>query len=134
MRITHAVVLLALPAAAMAADKAMKPGLYDYTVKMEMQGMPFQMPPQTMQNCLKQDDVDQGKQYQTQRDQDCKISNMKQSSGKASFDLACKDGTTGHAEFTFTDTSMIGKTVMNREGTNMTVNMSAKRAGDCPAK
>ena len=33
---------------ALAAD-GMKPGMYAYTVKMEMPGMPFAMPPQTFQ-------------------------------------------------------------------------------------
>ncbi len=120
-----------LPVAALAADKAMQPGLYDYTVKMEMPGMPFEMPAQNFQSCVKQEDVDKGKQYQTQRDQDCEVKNLKQSTGKASFDIACKDGTTGHADYTFGDASMNGKTVMNREGTAMTMAMSAKRVGDC---
>ena len=120
-----------LPVAALAADKSMKPGLYDYTVKMEMPGMPFEMPPQAFQSCVKQEDVDKGKQYQTQRDQDCEVKNLKQSTGKASFDIACKDGTTGHADYTFTGTSMTGKQVLTREGTPMTMNMSAKRVGDC---
>ncbi|MGH8481637.1 MAG: DUF3617 domain-containing protein [Nevskiaceae bacterium] len=120
-----------LPVVAHAADKGPKPGLYDYTVKMEMPGMPFAMPPQNFQSCVKQEDVDKGKQFQTQRDEDCEVKNMKQSAGKASFDMACKDGTTGHAEYTFTDTSMTGKQVLNREGTAMTMNMSAKRTGDC---
>lgn len=119
------------PVVAFAAG-AMKPGMYDYTVKMEMPGMPFAMPPQNFQSCVKQEDVDKGKQYQTQRDQDCQVSNLKQSAGKASFDIACKDGTTGHADYTFGDASMTGKTVMTREGTPMTMNMSAKRVGDCP--
>ncbi len=124
-------IVAVLPAATLAADTTMKPGLYDYTVKMEMPGMPFAMPPQNMQSCLKQEDVDKGKQYQSQRDQDCEVKNLKQSAGKASFDMTCKDGTTAHAEYTFSGTSMSGKTVMNRQGQAMTMNMSAKRVGDC---
>jgi hypothetical protein len=93
--------------------------------------MPFEMPPQNFQTCVKQDDVNKGKQYQSQRDQDCELKNMKQSAGKVSFDIACKDGTTGHAEYASTETSMSGKTVMNRQGQAMTMSMSAKRVGDC---
>lgn len=129
MRFLVLISAVSFPLAALA--DGMKPGLYDYTVKMEMPGMPFAMPPQTFQNCVKQQDLDQGKHYQTQRDEDCALKNMKQSPGKASFDLACKDGTTGHADYTFTDTSMTGKQVITREGTPMTMNMSAKRVGDC---
>jgi hypothetical protein len=126
-----AMTVAATPLAALAADSTMKPGLYDYTVKMEIPGMPFQMPPQNFQNCLKQEDVDKGRQYRDEKNKDCDVKNMKQSAGKASFDLACKDGTTGTAEYTFTDTSMTGKTVMTKDGTPMTMNMTAKRSGDC---
>jgi hypothetical protein len=132
MRIAYGLALLALPAAALAAD-TMKPGMYDYTVKMEMPGMPFQMPPQQFQRCVTQADVDKGKQYDNQSDRgsDCEVKNLKQAAGKTSFDLTCKDGTTGKAEYAFTGDGMTGKTVMNREGTAMTMAMSAKRVGDC---
>lgn len=121
-----------LPAAALAAD-GMKPGQYAYTVKMEMPGMPFQMPPQNFQRCVTQADVDKGRQYDNQSDRgsDCEVKNLKQSAGKATFDLACKDGTTGKAEYAATGDGMTGKTVMTREGTPMTMNMTAKRVGDC---
>jgi hypothetical protein len=133
MRIAHAFGLLALVSTAALAADGMKPGMYDYTVKMEMPGMPFQMPPQNFQRCVSQADVDKGKQYDNQSDRgsDCEVKNMKQSGNKVSFDLACKDGTTGHAEYSATDTTMSGKTVMTREGTPMTMAMSAKRVGDC---
>jgi hypothetical protein len=127
-----AIAALLLPLAALASG-GMKPGMYAYTVKMEMPGMPFAMPAQSFQHCLTQADVDKGKQYDNQSDRgsDCEVKNLKQSAGKASFDLACKDGTTGKAEYTFTGDGMTGKTVMTREGTPMTMNMSAKRSGDC---
>ena len=132
-KVSIAVAISFVSLAVSAAD-GMKPGNYEYTVKMEMPGMPFAMPPQTINHCLTQADVDKGKQYQTNNDQDnggCEIKNMKQSAGKATFDMACKDGTTGKAEYAFTKDSMTGKTVMTREGQPMNMNMSAKRTGDC---
>jgi len=119
-----------LPVAALAAG-GMKPGNYEYTTKMEMPGMPFAMPPMTAQHCLKQSDIDKNEQYRTDRSQDCEVKNLKQAGAKTTFDLACKDGTTGKAEYNVTDTGMTGKTVLTREGTPMTMNMSAKRLGDC---
>jgi hypothetical protein len=121
-----------LPLAALAAD-GMKPGMYAYTVKMEMPGMPFALPPQQFQRCVTQADVDKGKQYdnQSDRNSDCEVKNLKQAAGKTTFDLACKDGTTGTAEYAATGDGMTGKTVMNRQGTAMTMAMSAKRTGDC---
>ncbi len=124
-----------LPAATLAADQAMKPGMYDYTVKMEMPGMPFQMSPQNFQRCVTQADVDKGKQYDNQSDRgkDCEVKNLKQSAGKTTFDLACKDGTTGTAEYTAAGEGMNGKTVMRMKDQpqSMTMNMSARRVGDC---
>ena len=117
--------------ATLAADSRMQPGLYDYTVKMEIPGMPFPMPPQKFQHCLTQADVDSGKQYESQQNKDCETKNLKQSGSSASFDLACKDGTTGSANYTFTGNGMSGKTVMTREGHPMTLNMSAARSGEC---
>jgi len=133
MRTFVAVAVGLVSVAALAADKNMKPGMYDYTVKMEMPGMPFAMPPQNFQRCVTQAEVDKGKQYDNQSDRgsDCEVKNLKQSAGRATFDLVCKDGTTGKAEYAVTGDGMTGKTVMTREGTPMTMNMSAKRTGDC---
>ena len=123
---------MAIGSGAMAADPGtMQPGRWNYTVKLEMPGMPFAMPPQSFQHCLTQADVDSGKQYQDRQNQECQTKDLKQSPGKASFTLVCKDGTTGTAEYSFTPTSMTGKTVMNRQGQAMAMNMSAQRAGEC---
>src|ERR1700741_4049729 len=131
MRTLIVVTALLLPAAAFAAG-GMKPGNYEYTTKMEMPGMPFAMPPMTAQHCLKQSDIDKNEQYRSDRSQDCEIKNLKQTAGKTTFDMACKDGTTGKAEYNVTADGMTGKTVLTREGQPMTMNMSAKRLGDCP--
>jgi hypothetical protein len=123
---------LLLPLAALAAG-GMKPGNYEFTTKMEMPGMPFAMPPMTAQRCLTKEDLDKNEQYRADNSQSesCEVKNLQQAGARTTFDLACKDGTTGKAEYTVTDTGMTGKTVLTREGTPMTMNMSAKRVGDC---
>lgn len=132
MRIRTTLFSLLLPVAALADSTGMQPGQYDYNVKMEMPGMPFAMPAQKFKHCLTQADVDGGDQFKDQQNKDCVVKNLKQSAGKASFDVACKDGTTGSAEYAFDATSMTGKTVMDHGGQAMTMNMSAKRVGGCP--
>jgi hypothetical protein len=123
-------VLATVPAVAVAAG--MKPGNYEYTTKMEMPGMPFAMPAMTMKHCLKQEDIDKNRQYNSDQNKDCEVKNLKQAGSKTTFDLACKDGTTGNAEYNVTDSGMTGKTVMKTgDGQNMTMNMTAKRLGDC---
>jgi hypothetical protein len=122
---------LLLPAAVLAAG--MQPGNYEFTTKMEMPGMPFAMPPVTSKQCLEAEDLAQNEQYQpgAGAGEDCEVKNLKQAGGKTTFDLACKDGTTAKAEYAVTDTGMTGKTVMNREGQAITMNVSARRVGDC---
>ena len=132
MRIAAGLGILALATAALAADQAMRPGLYAYTVKMELTGVPVAMPEQNFQSCVKKEDVDKGMQYRPPRnEQQCEVKDMKQSAGKASFTMACKDGTTGTAEYAFDENGMTGKTVMNTKGQAMTMNMTARRVGDC---
>jgi hypothetical protein len=123
--------ILATAAATAAEDPSTQPGLWDYTVKMEIPGMPVALPPQTFQQCVTQADVDSGKQYRSGSDQDCEVRNIKESADRITFDLACKDGTTGKSDFRYTASTLSGKTVMTREGQDVTLNMTAKRAGDC---
>ena len=120
--------LLSLPASA--APQGMKPGLYDYKMKMEMPGMAYAMPEQSYQQCLTQADVDKGKQYQGQKG-DCEMKNFSQSGGKVHYEMACKDGSTGTGDYAYTADGMTGKSVIVRGGHTMTMNMSATRAGDC---
>jgi len=123
-----------LAATPLIAADAMQPGMYEYTMKMEMPGMPFAMPPQTFQRCMTQKDVDQGDYASNPREKsDCEISNMKRAAGKVSYDVACKGERPmkGHYDFTMTQTSMTGVGTMDMEGQSMKQNMSAKRVGDC---
>jgi hypothetical protein len=123
-------VLLMAAGAATAAGDGMKPGNYAYTMKMEMPGMPFAMPPQTFQRCLTQADVDQGNQY-SDPSQGCEVRNLKQGAGQVTFDVACKDGTTGKAEYAYGSDRVTGKTVMSKDGQAMTMHLSGQRMGDC---
>lgn len=128
-RIFLAAAILA-PLAASAAD-GMRPGLYHYTMKMEVPGMPYAVPPMTMQHCLTQADLDKGKQYESQQNRDCETKNLRQSAGKVHYEMACKDGTTGTGDYAYTADGMTGKTVMVKDGQATTMTMSATRAGEC---
>ncbi len=123
--------LVAVPAVA-AEESTMKPGEWEYSMKMEMPGMPVAMPATTYKHCLTQADLDKGDQYQAgDKNKDCELKNLQHRSDGASYDIACKDGTTGHYDFTVTDSSMQGKGVMKVQGQEMTTNFSARRIGDC---
>jgi hypothetical protein len=120
-----------LPLSALADKPMMKPGLWEYTMKMEMPGMPFAMPPIKTERCLKQDEIDRGDQYAKDEKNDCQLKNLKQGASSASYDVACKDGTTGHYDFTYGGDSMTGKGVTDSQGQKVTTNFASKRLGDC---
>ena len=128
--------LAVLAASPSLAAEGMQPGMYEYTMKMEMPGMPMAMPPQVFQRCLTQKDVEKGDYASNPRENSkCEIKNMKHEAGKVSYDVACKGehAVSGHYEFKMTPTSMSGGGTMNMEGgQTMKQNMSAKRVGDCP--
>lgn len=126
--------ILLLTTAALAADSGMRPGMYEYSMTMEMPGMPFAMPPQTFQRCLTQADVDKGELARNPQDKsDCKISNMKNAPTRVSYDVACtgERPAKGHYEFTLTPTSMNGTGTLDMEGQSMKQKFSARRLGDC---
>jgi Protein of unknown function (DUF3617) len=127
--------LLALPLAAAAAT--LTPGLYEYTIKMNMPGMPANapaMPAQVMQHCLTAKDIG-SKGYGTPpKDSDCQIQDMNESGGQFSYKISCTkpqkmDGT---VKGSATATSMTMDTTMSMgsHGT-MTQSTTAKRIGDC---
>ncbi len=65
----------------------MSPGLWELTTQMKMQGMT--MPPTKFTRCYTAKDLASGKQYGPDEKSQCKISNMKQSGGNISYDMAC---------------------------------------------
>jgi uncharacterized protein DUF3617 len=89
------------------------------------------MPPTTYKHCLTQADLDKGAQYEAGDQKECEIKNLKHSASGASYDMVCKNGSTGHYDFTVTDTSMQGKGSMTVNGQEMKTDFSAKRTGDC---
>ncbi|MGH8531077.1 MAG: DUF3617 domain-containing protein [Nevskiales bacterium] len=134
MRMTIAVALaagLASHVAVAAEESTMKPGQWEYTMTMEMAGMPVAMPPTTYTHCLTQADLDKGAQYEAGDQKECEMKNLKHSASGASYDMVCKNGSAGHYDFTVMDTSMQGKGSMTVQGQEMKTNFSAKRTGDC---
>lgn len=83
-RLTFAFSLLCLAGAVHAQE--MKPGLWEITTMMKMQGM--QMPGGKFTHCYTAQDVSAGKQYGGP-DGKCKVSNLKSSGGQVSYDMAC---------------------------------------------
>lgn len=77
--------LACLPAFANA--EKMKPGQWEIETSMKMQGM--QLPGAKFTHCYTAKDIAAGKQYNTDEEGKCAISNMKASGGHVSYDMAC---------------------------------------------
>jgi hypothetical protein len=85
-RLTFAFSLLCLAGAIHAQE--MKPGLWEVTTTMKMQGM--QMPGGKFNHCYTAKDLADGKQYQGDTNSKCTISNMKSGGGNISYDMSCQ--------------------------------------------
>jgi hypothetical protein len=125
---------LAVP---LAAAAQLRPGMYEYTIKMSMPGAPANMSAQTMQRCLAKKDLEGNKAYQMPQGagSDCQIKDMVESAGKFSYKMACTkpqkmDGT---VQGSFTQTGMNMDMTMTMDGMPgpMTQSIIAKRLGDC---
>ena len=121
---------LFLPAPAPAAEM-MKPGMWEITTSMEMPGMPFQPPPQTVRHCYTAQEV---KEQPVPKDNNCKVTDLKSSAGKVNWKVECKGEMAGKGEGQITyqgDSAYEGWTKMQTQGMNMTMKYKAKRVGDC---
>jgi len=116
-----------------AAGAGAQPGMWEYSIKTEMPGMPFAMPAVTTQQCLKPEDAKQGAIYKEEKSE-CKLENLKQAGNKTSYDVVCTGDhpTKAHYDFTVSAAAMEGKGTMDMGGgQSMTQNFTGKRVGDC---
>lgn len=112
-----------------------KDELWDITLKMEMAGMPFAMPPQTHRVCIEKGN-DAGL-VPTKDNSDCKVTDQKRTGNKFTFAVVCtgKDPMTGKGEMTYAADSYDGRIQMKGktggESFDMTQTMSGKKVGNC---
>ena len=137
-RITMAVsIMLSLFLAGLAfAEPNMQEGMWEMTMKMEMPGMPMEMPPMKFNQCLtKKDLVPQKKE----KNEDCKMISTKVDGNTVTWVAKCimKDGTmdsTGEITYKGSNFDGVIKAVMNTKDTGkmeVTQHMSGRRIGDC---
>ncbi|MCX5808435.1 MAG: DUF3617 family protein [Proteobacteria bacterium] len=118
----------------------MKEGFWEITTKTEMKGMPVQIPPTTMKQCITKKDV-VPKPEKQEKGQECKIKDQKISGDTVTYAMECKDKGGNIIEISgkmiykgdifdgTTNTTMKTK----EQGTmQMTSKMSGKYVGPCP--
>jgi Protein of unknown function (DUF3617) len=130
-----AAVAAALPAAQAASP--LTPGLYEYTVKMNMPGMPADMPPQTSQRCLTAQDAAGSNAYGMPNDKnsDCTVTDMVENGGQFSYKMACtrpqQFSADANGTLTATTIEMNMTMTMPEIPGPITQNLTARRIGDC---
>lgn len=108
--------------------------LWSVSSKMEMAGMPFAMPGHTSNVCIeKGKQNDPNRAVPSDKNQNCKMSDVKMSGNKSSWKIACtgKDAMTGSGEMTSGNGSYSGKTQMHSKDGDMTMSYEGKRIGTC---
>ena len=135
MKNTLAVCLLvaaALAAPAFAADpNPVKPGKWQWSMQMEIPGMPFKMPPVKFTHCVTEEDA-KSAIPQNKKDKDCTVAEYEVDGQTIRWTVDCpKQKTKGKGEITYTDDSMTGKMEMDADGQTMTTKYTGKRLGDC---
>jgi hypothetical protein len=129
--------MFAIGGVAFAGGK-LKPGKYQTTADMELNGQ--KMPSQSDTRCIdaKETDID-AMLDQAKTDPTCELQNVKKSTGKVSFDVVCKPpkASKGHGEITYSAEEMdmtVAVTAKHPQQGEMKMNMHShsKRVGDCP--
>jgi hypothetical protein len=119
-----------------AAGLEITPGLYEYTIKINIAGAP-ETPLQTRQRCVTPDDVAAGKSFEGMlgKRNDCKISDLIQDGGHFSYKVACNkpqkmDGTV-KGSYTSTSVTLDMTVSMPKLPGPMNQTINARRVGDC---
>lgn len=139
---TTLLALLALAAMpALAGESPMKPGMWEVTTEMNMQGVPYKMPPMTFKHCVTPEMLakDQGLgEQKSPPGSHCERTKMKISGSQAEWAVSCTGKTEMSGSGTLTwdsPDSYHGETHltmdMNGHTTNVTQTMQGKRLGQC---
>ncbi|MEQ1629277.1 MAG: DUF3617 family protein [Gallionella sp.] len=126
--------LLAALCLSSVAQAAGNDELWAVTTKMEMEGMPFAMPGQTSNVCIeKGKQNDPNRAVPADKDQNCKMSDVKVSGNKSSWKMKCtgKEPMTGSGEMTSGNGSYTGKMQMHSADGDMNMRYDGKRIGTC---
>jgi uncharacterized protein DUF3617 len=118
----------------------MKEGLWEITTKMEMPGLPANVPPQTTRRCVTKKDLADSEKTPPgaeMRDGRCKLTDYKLQGNTASWKMACEgeNAMSGTGTITYSGTSYSGTQVVSmKQGgqtQNMTLQFAGKHLGEC---
>jgi len=108
--------------------------LYEVTVRMEMAGMPMQMPAMTHRNCVKKGGSDADL---VPHQDNCTVTDAKRTGNRLTFAIACtgRDAMKGTGDFTFAGDGYTGQIrlagKMENEDVQVTQAIAGRRVGAC---
>lgn len=114
-----------------AAGVNMQPGMWQWSMTMEMPGMPMAMPPTVYSSCLTEDDM---VPKQSAQDGQCKTLRNDIKGNSVSWKIECTtDGGVSVSEgtMTYSGTSASGEIKSSTQGMTMMSTISGKRTGSC---
>lgn len=125
------VLAIAAPAALAADPNPVKPGKWQWTMQMEIPGMPFKMPPVKFTHCVTEEDA-KSAIPQDQKNKDCKLIDHKIDGNTITWTVECpKQKMKGEGEITYDGDSMTGVMKMDADGQEMTTKYTGKYLGAC---
>jgi len=129
------IALFVFAAPLLAAPPNMQPGNWEITMKMQIEGVPFSMPPMKMNHCYTQKDIEDSKNTLpsgSNKKNDCEVKDMKAVGNSATWNIVCKDGSKGTGDISYKGTTYDSTMKMTgKDGAKSTTNIKAKRLGDC---
>ena len=120
------------------AEISMSEGNWESVTEMIMEGMPFQIPPTKVTQCLTKQNAIPG----SDKDKNCKVISQSTTGNKVTWKVKCVDKETtmeGDGEVTYSGSSYKGTMAMkmtDKSGKtqNMKMNLSGRRIGECTDK
>jgi len=136
MRFVAAACGLLLASSGLAADVDMQPGLWEISTKMEMPGMPMQMPARKHRQCLTRQKMEPN--AQGQETENCKITDRKISGNTVSWVIQCRGENAMRAvgKMTYHGDTLEGTITIKASDPemgemNMVNRISGRRIGEC---
>ncbi len=127
--------LLSFASPLLAAPPNMQEGNWELTMSMQMEGVPFAMPPVKMNHCYTKKELEDSNSTlpsASNKKNDCETKNMKVSGNTATWEVICKDGSKGSGEITYKGASYDSTlNMVTKDGNKSTTRIKAKRTGDC---
>lgn len=136
LSILFALALLCFATMLFAASPNMQEGKWELTMAMQVEGVPFPMPPIKYTQCFTKEDVKDGNKTlpagSDKKKDNCKVEDVKASSNSTTWKMVCKDGTTGSGKITYKGSSYTSTmTLVAKNGGKTVNNIKAKRLGAC---